>query len=596
MMMMKYLILLVMLVGSLTAQAKQKNYDILVYSKTETQWNLFLLQEFRTFMNNFSLGIDPLHVVNDNAPLVYDEASINDFVSENARILIQKIENASGIDILNVKPELIVDGVGYKLEELIPRAKAVENRKGDVTFKTDMTMKGVDVFANELNLTFVLPKLVNGRKIPALEVKIIRPRVTIDYDFDINFKVDVTVEEHKKHVQLKFANGNFDHIINSIKDQPEFFNITYDDLIVPHVNLNLMGRDFAVNSDKVKEIIETHKPSLQAIMLEQLGALFEKNGAMDVLENFHDEKFSKEHWINTTEPTSLPMYLGIDDISVVDDGIVKMSINGEFCTFENYVIYKEKCGKNRKTKTPKSTITQANIRYSDQFARDMLKQDDVKFIATLSDDYINKIMSTTIDAGYWDDIKKELEIEIGDRGAFAKLNEQGDTASVYLDVIYDVGGLGGFLLNIRKIRFPITLKVKARVENMMAEMEDPVTGEITRGDFPHVVFNIFDVDLDENNFRYGIDEYDLPSNVMQVRKILRGTVIKKIKKALFDYDAPEDRLKYRKWKGTDLPGLLFPELSDMQLDKMKVKSDGHGRLMLILNGSDVVYKGKSARH
>lgn len=55
------------------ALAKTKiNPDILVYTRTETQWNVFLLKEFRTFMNNLSMNIDP-YSYKHPANLVYSE-------------------------------------------------------------------------------------------------------------------------------------------------------------------------------------------------------------------------------------------------------------------------------------------------------------------------------------------------------------------------------------------------------------------------------------------------------------------------------------------------------------------------------------------
>ena len=53
--------------------AKDKyNPDMLVYTRLETQWNIFLLKEFRTFMNNISLDVKRFERFNvkDNGKIV----------------------------------------------------------------------------------------------------------------------------------------------------------------------------------------------------------------------------------------------------------------------------------------------------------------------------------------------------------------------------------------------------------------------------------------------------------------------------------------------------------------------------------------------
>ena len=569
------------------AQCGQHHTDIMVYSKLEKKWNLFLLQELRTFMKNLAFDTDLLEYTYTDGPIIYDEASIKDLVSEEAHSLVQKIEKVSGIDILDVRPELSIEDVGYKIQQVIPVGKALENSLGEVTFKADITFKGIEVFAKELSLTFLLNSKDFNKKIPALNLKVNRPSLKVASDLPLNFQLDITIKEGKDDLHLEFSNENFKNILNVMKSHPESFQIHYQDITVPEVSLQVMGRDLSINAKKLEEAIEQNKSSLQSIMLKQLIALIEKDGLVKSLRNLSHKKIAKEYWFNTSNPDSFASALKIKDLSVVGDGVLLMEAKGDFCTYDNFSRNGKRCSEYKQIPVTKSTISRADARYSKTFAEDKIKDESIHFIASLSEDYVNKIIATTIESNYWDDLTKAIGIELGDKGAFVKFDRRSDLATVYLDVIYDSGLLTGLLLNERYVRFPVILKVKSRIEDRLAKIEDPVTGEIQEGNLPHLVFNIFDVDLDENKMRYGVEDYGLVSNITEVRSFMQNTVIKKIKNELFDYNAPYDKFRYSKWKGHDLPGLVFPELSNMQLEKLITDSDGHGRLLLMLRAQDV---------
>lgn len=562
------------------------NSDILVYSKLERKWNMLMLQEFRTFMNNLAMNVDPLEYTYQT-PIIYDEKSIKDFVSNDALILIEKVEKASGIDILDVHPELIIHNVGYKIDKIVPIGKVEENAQGDVTFKADITLSGLEVFADDIALTFLLDSTVDGKRIPTLNVQVNQPQLKILNGLELNFKIDVTVKEENDYLRLEFSNGDFSQIFTSMKNNPDSFQIQYHDISVPDVSLRLMGRDLSINSRKIKEVIHNHRPSLQAIMLKQVISLIESDGIMNSLKKISKKKIQKGHWVNTTSPDSIASFIQMQDLKAIGNGILHMELDGDFCTTENYQKNENDCVEYKKTAVTKSTISNADTSYSKIFALDKMRDKDIQFIASLSEDYVNKLIATTIEAGYWKEIEETIGFELGDRGAFVKFNKKGDVASVYIDVIYDSGLLTGLLLNKRYVRFPVVLKVKGRIENQKTISEDIITGQIVEQDLPHLVFNVFDVDLDPNKMKYGISEFDLPSNITEVRKSLQKMVLKKIQNTLFDYNAPHDEMRFKNWKGYDLPGLLFPELSNLQLENVITESDRHGRLLLMLRSKDL---------
>ena len=553
------------------------NPDILVYTRTETKWNIFLLKEFRTFMNNLNLNVDPYSFSLDR-PIVYSEENVEKYVTGSADELLNKVSKALNLKFAQVSPKLSVIDFGYEINQVEPKINPIENEEGNVILQADIDLNNVNVFASEIALEFSIKGL---KKKPT--VHITNPRVVLQPGFKLNFGLDVLLQEKKDAIQLGLRNGDFSRITEMLNDNPDMIDIEYDEIIIPEVKMGFAGRELEVNNERIIDIITQAKPALKIILFEQLHELFKKDGATEVLKKFDNILFNKNHWLVTNSETMFPMFLGMKDFSVPYKGIFLTELEGNFCTTVNYKENKDDCINHRKTKLHKSITTLNNTKRSKQMIKEKLENDeDVKFIASISEDYLNKVLATTIDFGIWESIEKEMGIELGEKGVVARLDESGNNATIILDVKYDAGKTLGFVLRERYLNFPVVLKATMRSEYI----------EVEGKELSHIVFNIFDVELDDNVLINGYEKYGFPSNIKNVRRILRKKTLKTIKKELFDFTAPNDPANFSKWKGSDLPAIVLPEISDMYLETMELKADGLGRLNLILKGSETVYRDK----
>lgn len=561
--------------------------DILVYSRVTKDWNVYLLDKFHIFMKNLRLNIDPYKYVHD-ASIAYDESSINDFVSNDVSSFIKSIEHASGLSILDLHPELTLSGFGYTINKIFPKIETDE-LNNNLALKSNISLQGVDSFAKELKLSFLISHLSDKGMISVLDVKIKKPKIKIKDSRALNFDLNLLLEENNNSTVMRFYDANFEALTKELANNQELIEITYEGVEIPPVELNLMGRSITVNAQKVKEIIENNKDKIKKILADQIVTLFEKNGALEILKHFDGYTFKNDRWILPTSESVFPMYLQIKDFFSPMENIVGVEMKGDFCDTKVYDVHKEDCVNKRKTLPAKSKITFSDAAYSKANLKEVLETDeDVMMIASISEDYINKALATTIDFGLWDEMLNKVGLKLGDQGVQVRLNKYGDTATLYMDVIYQATKMQKFFIKEENIRFPLSLDVKVRIENEEQLTFDEVTQSFTKSYIPFVVFNVFDVDLNDNNFKYGIEKYDLPTTISNVRKVFRNRVIKTIKKELLDYDAPEDIMTLLKWKGTDVPPVEMPEISGMDLDLVDTSSDGHGRLNIIMKSSKVL--------
>src|SRR5690606_999984 len=116
--------------------------------------------------------------------------------------------------------------------------------------------------------------------------------------------------------------------------------------------------------------------------------------------------YNKVRWFNTKSLETSVMNLSLDNFSAIrDTDILMTEINGDFCTPYQYASYKEDCVNHREVKKSFSRLTEETTSKSKRAIEKKLKDnDDTKLIASISEDYINNIISHTIEMGHWNDL------------------------------------------------------------------------------------------------------------------------------------------------------------------------------------------------
>jgi hypothetical protein len=389
-------------------------------------------------------------------------------------------------------------------------------------------------------------------------------------------------------MRLELSNGDFSRITEKLASDPNLIDIIFDEEMIefPVIKGSFAGRELVLNHQKIIDIILQNKSNLKAMLFDQLHQLFKKNIIDELLRKFSDIRFKTDMWIPATSDSIFPVYLNLIDFSVPFDDIFMAEIGGDFCSTRNFVENDSDCVNRRLTKEPVSTRSDKDLNKSRAIIKKNFRtRPDLKLLMSVSEEYINKSIVTTYDFGLWDPILEEMGVSLGDKNILVKLDESGDTATVLMDIVYDLTKWEARFLKQKFVRFPAILKASVRIEYGMYE------GKKTA----QVVFNVFDVVLDDDILRNGHKEYGFPSNVNKMRRILRKKVTKMIKAEMFNYDAETAMERLGAWSGVDLPPVTLPEVNNMHLEKMKVESDGHGRLNIVLEGDTPVFRRRSRK-
>jgi len=244
---------------------------------------------------------------------------------------------------------------------------------------------------------------------------------------------------------------------------------------------------------------------------------------------------------------------------------VEVKMSGDFCPSEFYKSQGEDCILNKVTRPVKSRITPALNEESTRIMRSDIDRGNANIVVSISEDYINKLLVSTYDAGLWDTMLADAGVKMGPNKVFIRMDEKGsNSGTLYMDMLYTVKKIERLAIGAKEVRFPLVMKVGLRIKQ--------------EKQIPTFIINMESIDTSDATLLNGIPEMGVVSNIHTLR------LKKKVLSAL--------RKETAGLANTDVLELRYPELRGLGLDKVNFVSDGNGRMnaLLLLQAND----GKAA--
>ena len=563
--------------------------DIYIYTKTNASWNIFLLHELQQTMINLGSNYSMRSHEYSDSELIYENATIEDMLTDDTAELFEKLEDISGLGILRIKPEISIKSLGYNLYNISPEITVKPLYKG-LGLNAKVSVNGLDIYAKSLDINFVLPQQYASEKIIAMQVKMVKPRLSFSRGVTLPFELGLLLDKVNSGVKVSFSKLDLKLLADTLRNSQHAFDFDFQELDISEVSLEIMGRTITVDEDQILKTIMEYKENLKKIIIDQLAAVVAKDGFLALIKMFDGQVFPDEYWFNTSVDKKYPLMLKIKSLKAINEKTINLNIDGDFCTKEEFDTSHKHCVSNKDIANYPDTISEDEDSQSRHLIEESLKDKNRQFVASISENYITKLVHGTIKNREWDELLKENKIKLGDKKAFIRFDEEGEFAKLYIDAIYRVGKVKGLLLGQRNINFPIILKIQPQVKYIEVEHQKHNTEKIVKSDLPHIVFTVMDIILESEALRYGVPEYELDSSIQRINLGLRRVVLRKIRKELFQFDEETNRYGKSQWKGVDLPPLLFPELTNLYLEKLDFHSDGIGRGNFSFDGSQILLR------
>lgn len=525
-----------------------KSPDILIDSRLDYDWSSVLISKFRVLLKNYKVA-DPFNNRFD-APIVVSEDVVGNYLPEESKGLIQDFGDAVGLNVLKAKTKVTLHGLAYDVSGFKTNMKAAQKASDGLILGTNFSASEVNVTADKVSLSLVIPGKNNS---PVFNVDIIHPVISASEEEIINFFTEVKIKDQQDHFKLQIVKANFDTMAKGLLKHPESLEFSYERINIPSVSLKVGSKTVDFSQSKIQGIIRENHQAIKGILLAQIASTLNSDttkAAFKVLENY---KIKKEFWLNTAV---LNGQFKISDFSSYGPGdSLAVNMPGDFCTAQKFNQLNAECVRNKITQTAVSRLTSKLHSESISQMKEMMSRGEANLVVSISEDYLNKLLVTTYDAGLWKSALEEAGVELGPNKVILRMDKRGESGTLIMDVLYKPKKMEKVMTGSTQIRFPLVIDVAVRIEN--------------RDNVPTVLVRLNDVDTSDETLINGRPNDGIMSTVKDVPRFKT-----KVAAAI--------REKISALRNKDIIELGYPELKGLGLDKVDFLSDGNGRMNAIL--------------
>lgn len=530
-----------------------KSPDILIDSRLDYDFSGLLVSKFRMLLKNNKMS-DPFKG-RFKEPILLNESKVGDMLPAESKELIRDFGNAVGLNVLKADTKVWMHGLAYDVKGFKTNLKAHSQAIDGLSIGTDFSAEEIHLTADKITLSLVIPGKTNS---PVFSVDIIKPVIRAQEDKLINFHTLIKIQDNKDFYKLLIRKANFDQMANGLMSNSKDIVLDYERIIIPEVSLKIGSKTVNFSPEKIENLIRKNHEAIKGIILAQAGETLRSNtteAAFKVLEQY---KLNKEHWVPSP---AIKSQIKIEKFASTDGENIEINLPGDFCTNEKFDQLKQQCVHSKVTQTSATRLDSKFHRQSLKVMQDLMVQNDANIVASVSEDYINKLLVTTYDAGFWKEALDEAGVTLGPNRVTMRLDQRGSTGTLIMDVIYNPTKLERTLIGSKVIRFPLVLELSLRIEK--------------HNEVPVVIIRLNDVDTSDETLINGRPQENIVSTVKEVPRF-KGKVAKAI------------REKLSVLRNKDIIELKYPEFKGLGLDKIDFLSDGMGRMNAIMSLEDLI--------
>ncbi|MBU6154960.1 MAG: hypothetical protein KGP28_11710 [Bdellovibrionales bacterium] len=513
-------IFLAILTVFLQTQAFSANDDLFLQSRLDQKSTSWIIDKVRMILVNSELS-DGL---TDTTTLSEDtEIPLNDFSDkpEFSR-LKDMVSKVFRVDPKGAFLRIRIPKIHYKVHTLHARPESFEIIDPSIRLKATALLQGVDIALTEgVQLDFVIPNPKTGTS-DAYLTGFLKP-VSVEVPKSLEpagFGVDLeATRDHEFRFKLvgsdlaslpDYVDRHMEEIM--VLGSASGLPLSADDLSINPVVVRLNSLSRSISFDEFRPVVQKNLKNILTQVLRQVGSSLKESIGPAILKTV----FSK----------TIPSALSLSSDSIFtryitsffgrpDHDQLLLSVAGDLCTNELFLKFGDACSKHMRPYSPIRALSIEDKSRAKEEIRQKIASGNADVALSVSEDYLNRLLRTTIDAKLWDEMLKEENLELGPKGAFVVFNQSGSDPEIYLDILYKGGkGLQSILINPRHpLRFPLRMSTK-----MVFEKRDGM---------PFLVISIARLMSDAYEIMNGIREYDLPSDLIPgLRRKIASMIIR----------------------------------------------------------------------
>jgi hypothetical protein len=504
----------------LQSPSRAESEDLLIQTRIDQKSTSWLIDKIRLILKNSNLSDG----MTDTTPLSEDtEIPLGDFSSKpEFKKIRETISKVFHVDSKGAFLRIRIPKIYYKVHTLHARPENLEVIDPSVRLKAMASIQGVDIGLPEgVQMDFMIPNPKTGQAdayltgfLKPVSVEIPRSLEPAEFGVDLEAIRDQEIRFKLIGSRLESLPGYVDkhsgdiRIVGTASQQA----LSSDDLSINPVVVRLNTLSRSISFDEFKPLVQKHMKNIVSSVVNKVGSALKDSIGPAILKTVFSKTLPGSLSISTE--AIYTRYLS-KTFSQPDQNQLSLSLAGELCTNELYMKHKESCVTHMRMNPPIRAISTMDLASAKEEVRARIASGMADVALSVSEDYLNRLLQTTIEAKLWDEMLKEENLELGPKGAFAVLKTAGADPEIYLDVIYKGGkGLQSIIINPNHpIRFPLRLSTKLGFE--------------LRKEVPFLVISIDQLKSDASEIINGIRDYDLPSDLVPgLRRKIASMILK----------------------------------------------------------------------
>jgi hypothetical protein len=539
----------------LSTSARAAPDDIQLQTRITRTSMAWLIEKTLLILNNAEIddGLTGTTTIEDEI-LTLDEVT-SDPAVEKVRTLVASVFR---VDAAKAVLRIRIPKLSYQVHSLRASATRLDVEDPVMNLDAAAQIRGVDIGLPEgVQVDLMIPDPKTGGLNRFLSASLAPSKVRVPNTLEpAEFEVSLQAIREES-LRFNLTGYRLDHLpryverhVNEIETSTLATGgpITADQIKVDpvYVRVNQLGR--TIDFDIFKPLIQKKMKAILTTIILEVGKSLRTSIGPSILRSIFKESIPSTLAISTA-----PFYTSfkVRNFQQPRRDQFQLGVEGGLCTLEMYRRFGIRCVQETPVPAPVRVIGPEVRRAAQEELSTMLASGKADVVASVSEEFINRLVKTAIESKLWDEMLAEDHLRLGEKGAFVILNKQGQAPELYLDLIYSgKGGFEGIFINARRpIRFPLRIGTR---------LSFPLENGI-----PKLVITTEGVLSDAQQIIKGIPEYGLPSKLVCGLKKKIARMILRMSKKL---------------EGRNMVELPLPIFKGIGLEKTWLESSQHGRM------------------
>ena len=526
--------------------------DILIQSKVDQVWSSYLIERLRTLFANTEVE-DPFNIQFKNDEVVTSAILPSDLAPDQKEIFTE-LALSMGMDIDQSKIQVVTKGLSYNVAKVSPSIRPVtaNGRLLGLQSDLDLSFSDVQVAAQEVDLSLMVAPKDGGAPFEYLKVALIKPLVHVDptavLDFSCRLKPVVA-----ETMSFKVLSSSFVDLQDFLLKNDTKVAFSPGVVSMDPITLHVGPRTHVITAEKVSKIIDQNQMVIKKILITQFAEALTTGLGDTFLKLIFDQPYATDVWL----PSEVYSKIKVNSIRDANVDEMAVDLSGSFCGAADFKKYGDGCEQFEKFWPDVRSTSADQLAVSKAAMTDVLSKKSANLVASVSEQYVNRLVRKTIEMGLWKDVLPK-GADIGPLGGFLILDEAGDSFHFYLDLLYTGSHFDKAAIGKKTLRIPVSMKVSMKIVNHV------VNGK----DVPAISFIVHSADTSMDFLMKGLPEYGLISDMPHLR--FKKKIAAAMTKELSPY--------YEK----EILKIDFPVITGLGLEQAVFRSDGQGRALIQL--------------